>query len=202
MPTFLDLARELRDMVYVAALGTEYILFAKNEIDPDFVHEQVYSSIPLALLQVNKQVNAEAIEIFLARKTFRASLCPALGRNSVFATHARLFRNIILKLAYPAYLLDGEYHLFNNSEGSMYEGKNDDGMIGMWKQQMRTLGSMINLKFVQLEVTNLGIMVHPGDVRKNIPTWTLLRELLTGLPQDVRKIEGLEERDARDGRGL
>lgn len=62
----------------------------------------------MALLQVNKQVNAEAMEIFLAQNTFKASLSPALGRPSVFTTHARLFRNIDLKLSYPAYLLDGE----------------------------------------------------------------------------------------------
>jgi len=195
MPNFLDLARELRDMVYVAALSTEHILFAKNEIDPDFMYDQADSSIPLTLLQVNKQINAEATEIFLARNTFRASLCPALGRASVFTTHARLFRNIVLKLAYPAYLLDREYQYVNTVEGSTYEGNNDDGLIGLWKQQMRMLGSMTNLKFVQLEVTNLVIMVYnPGDVRKDVPTWSLLRELLTSLPQDLRKREGCADR--------
>jgi hypothetical protein len=194
MPNFLDLAREIRDMIYTHALGTEHILIARNEIYPNPNWDLIDSSIPVALLQVNKQVNAEAMEIFLAQNTFKASLCPALGRPSVFTTHARLFRNIDLKLSYPAYLLDGEYHYITIGEASTYEGKYE-GLISMWKQQMRMLGSMTNLSLVQLEVTNLVIIIHnPGDVRKDIPTWALLRELLTSLPQDVRKKEGCEDR--------
>jgi len=200
MPNFLDRARELRDVVYAAVLGTEHVLIARHEVYPDPEWGLIDSSIPLALLQVNKQVNAEAMEIFLAQNTFKVSLCPALGRPSVFTTHARLFRNIVLKLAYPAYLLDGEWQFLDKREGGMYEDRDDDGLTGLWKQQMQLLTPMTNLRFFQLDVSSLVQLVHMHNgfhlvgAKKNAVTWNLLRELLTNLPQDIRKKEGLEHR--------
>lgn len=186
MANFLDLSREIRDIIYTHALPAGHVLIAKNEIYPDPPWGLIDFSIPVALLQVNKQVNKEATEIFLAQNTFKASLCAALGRPSVFTTHAKLFRNVASKLTYGSHLIDGEWE---------YLGKDVDCLISMWKQQMRELGSMTNLRCVQLDISCLVVVVYnPGDVRKDIPIWALLRELLTSLPQGVWKKEGLEDR--------
>lgn len=186
MPNFLDLPREIRDMIYTHALPAGHVLTAKNEVYPDQPWGLIDFSIPVALLQVNKQVSKEAMEIFLAQNTFKASLCAALGRPSVFTTHAKLFRNVVAKLTYGSHLIDGEWEDLGNDVGCL---------VSMWKQQMRELGSMTNPRYVLLDISCLVVAVYNlGDARKDILTWALLRELLTSLPQDVWKKEGLEDR--------
>lgn len=192
MPNFLDLARELRDMIYTHALSTEHILFARNELYPGFEYDRIEFSMAVALLQVNKQVNAEAIEIFYARNKFQASLSPALGRPSLFTTHARLFQKIAMKLRCSIpdqYPWNGD-RVPKEGEGARSE---DDNLIGLWKQQTQVLVPMTNLRFLELDVLYLLLMVSVhtrrfmGVKRENVATWTLLRELLQSLPQGVRK---------------
>lgn len=200
MTNFLDLARELRDTIYTHALSTEHILFAKNEIYPDFEYDRIDFPITVALLQVNKQVNAEAVQVFYARNTFQASLNHALGKPSLFTTHARLFRKIIMKLrrSNPDRYPWNKDRVPKEGEGATSEDHEDDKLIALWKQQTQVLVPMTNLRYLELNVFNLLIMIciHTRrfmEVKKeNAATWTLLRELLKSLPQGVRKKEGLE----------
>jgi len=69
MPIFLDVPREVRDMIYAEALVTDNVLIERHGLfgypGPADEHLINKPQISLALLQVNKQVNAEATRIFL-----------------------------------------------------------------------------------------------------------------------------------------
>ena len=127
MPNILDTPREVRDLVYVEALYTDQILLAVNEefrssdyetlanSDRARASHQIMSSkyedirspkldplpkpsISLALMQMSKQVNAEAMLAFCSSNKFKVSSYPTTGKPSVFTRHAKSFRNIIVCL--------------------------------------------------------------------------------------------------------
>jgi len=109
MPNFMDLPREVRDMIYAEAMISDQVLIARgecggypnnknrNDYEADFRH----SGPTLALLRVNKTTNSETTPVFLAVNTFKLSPLPSLGRSSVFTKHGSLFRNVAVELYSP-----------------------------------------------------------------------------------------------------
>ena len=88
MPNFMDLAREIRDMIYAKALISNGFLVAEREqlANSSSVLKPHYSPltpVSTALLQVNKAVNTEATEVFYAVNTFKLSSYAILGRPSI-----------------------------------------------------------------------------------------------------------------------
>lgn len=191
MTNFLDLPREIRDMIYLEVLYYGRRLFAKNEqlelCNPNDLDWRLLPDANPALFRASKQIYPEASSVFFDRNTFQPSYYPALGKPSLFTIHARRFRNINLVLGF-----DTRYT------------KNDP--MKLWKGQMHMLAFMVNLRFLELSIfafarlserRNLGWQRVAFDMAiagRISATCDLVAELLTPVPQSVRKMEGIQTR--------
>ena len=110
MPNFMDLSREVRDLIYAEAMTGHKTLIAKNEYDSQkWERRSEYHGarggrdgrlgalLALPLFEVNRTISSEAIEFFYATNEFKISPQVVLGKPSVFTKHALLFRKIVLR---------------------------------------------------------------------------------------------------------
>ena len=193
MPNFMDLPREIRDMIYAKALTSDGFLVAEREqlLNSDSVPKRHYTPLTpasTALLQVNKAVNTGATAVFYAVNTFKLSSYAILGRPSIFTTHAVRFRRIFLEFIYHSH----EEHEILVKSGIL-AGEAGSFPIRIWKHQNRSLFPMINLQLLQLgvaafvEVTQLEPMVEKSEITSmgHPAAYHLKPELLANIPPSI-----------------
>lgn len=188
MANFLDLPREIRNMIYVEALDSSHILYAIKEEIYTSQSEAHTASIATILLQVNKQINAEATPIFFGRNFFKMSFYPPLDKPSVFTSYPQRFRSIVLRLElYVLAVCFPRYGIY----GSHSKKKTD-----IWRYQIRTLAPMVNLQFLQLDINDVTWAIsheYPGfqdETIENFAIKTLKPELFASIPQGVIRKQG------------
>ena len=195
MPNFLDLPREVRDIVYADALYTEHVLLAMNEelCDYEIEHEGrrfPKSSISLPLLLVNRQLYAEAMPVLCSINKFEISAYPARRLPSVFTKYGKFFQKIIIYLAY-----DGDSDHFPEEDVHVSGGD----LVQRWKKQIQSLAPMRNLQFLELNVEAMMWWIWQNrNVSKSHATSCACRalkpDLYTSLSETVRKKRGSKHR--------
>lgn len=189
----MNMSREIRDMVYVELLCAPCILIAPSE---HISCTGLPLTVTLSLLEVNHKIKEEAALVFYGRNCFKISSAPALNRASVFTSCAELFRKIKLELCGA----DCEEHFpFVNGESTF--SWNCD-LPPMWSKQIQSLAPMINLNFLELDVSHHLYEVRDGysSFKRMTITMAIIEmlkpDLLTSLAQGVWRKHG------RDRHGL
>jgi len=156
MPNFMDLPREIRNMIYVQALVSEKILVkeeeeAENDLDPRINPRK---SAPTALMQVSRTLNNEANVIFYSLNTFRLSSSYSIsGKPSIFNSHATLFRRVLVELFIDQTTWEQRHVIPDwNSTPNLDSGI---ALVNIWQKQIRALAPLINLQFLELKVLGL-----------------------------------------------
>lgn len=192
MPNFMDLAREIRDMIYAEALYTDHILVAKPEDADKLIFLPEEPQISLALLRVSQQLNQEAARVFFAVNTFHLRPVNLVGihgdptqhRFPLFELHATLFQSIVLKLRW------------HDSTG--YYDQVTDLNVEAWHKKLQLLTPMVNLKCLYLEVDGLLLATRRNGSlysrKKESEAWTFVQKLFNNLPVSVRRREGNKHR--------
>ena len=99
MTGFLDLSREIRDMIYALALVVEDVIVPYSEFYPLSDEELSFrKNMPTTgLLGVNKLIGAEAAEVFYGKNTWRiTSDFPGAARHVFFKRQRHLFRRVVI----------------------------------------------------------------------------------------------------------
>lgn len=159
---FMDLPREIRNMVYVHALvNNDLVLVATDERGRytnrySTINSNVNFRYPvpnLALLRANKIINSEATPVFFSLNTFKLS--PLLGprRPWVFTKYAPLFRSVVVELSDYC----GKNWVDNNLDLSRQRL-----LIEVWREQIQMLATMTNLRFLELNISNLLVEAFLG----------------------------------------
>ena len=144
----MELPREIRDIIYVHALVADHALY--------FIGSRFRNSAPVhlfALLRCNKTLNAETSPIFYRRNRFLLPIFP-FNKPSAFATHATLFRHMIVKLTD----IDCDDGTFGNVIAGNVEPIMDD-----WKPMICNLVSLTELELVELNVDSICSTGHVVD---------------------------------------
>lgn len=66
MPHFMKLPREIRDMIYEYAVGTNHVIYPYHYEPPSNLHLQK-RPFSIGLLSASKTIRAEAIPVFYGR---------------------------------------------------------------------------------------------------------------------------------------
>ena len=200
-------------MIYVHAMTSDKTLLALNEYPADryAFRDEMYArdqkdgvtdsrhgpvepetALSLPLLLVSKKVHQEAIETFYAVNTFKLSPASAAGKDSVFTKYATLLRKVVVSF--------GRIGL-SRSTAEDFEAFNVPGMrqslrqIALWKQQIQPLGAMVNLKYLALDICEVGRSID-DSTRLPLVAVELRTALLTHAAMD------LQGQAAMQGRGI
>ena len=87
----MDLSREIRDIIYANAMGSDHVLVAKNEE----IRGSQSVTLSLPLLEVSKGVSTGATAIFYAVNTFTMSSYAVFSIPFVSTKNAALFRKVV-----------------------------------------------------------------------------------------------------------
>jgi len=179
-------------MIYVEALVSDQVLIAKGECGgyantnygsgDDFRR----SDPTLALLRASKQIHNEAIPVFFAVNTFKLSPQRGLGKFSVFTKHAALFRNVAVEF-------DTE-HCYKYRADKAFDLAMHKHVIYTWRDQIRGLASLFNLRFLELNVRNLVAEAYSGKTTFGELIMELKPQLLASVPFGVRQKRGVRSR--------
>ena len=207
MIEFMNLSREIRDMIYTLALVVDDVIILYNEFYPLNAEEMAFrKNIPtIGLLGVSKLVEAEAAEILYGRNTWRIT-CNVKGvarnrvwEDTIFLRRAFLFRRVIIvfsqgdvdpyeyrcltEVSYEEHRT--EYRTdedeFKEEDEDLRESLHYSSIIIMsnsWRSRCRALFTMSNLVSIRLDV--YWLYCHTGCCR-----WTLLEKLLVGTKRRV-----------------
>lgn len=189
MPNFMDLAREIRDMIYVQALVSDKFLVKEGEEAEDALDSEINprKSAPTALLQVSRTLNNETKVIFYSFNTFQLSSSYSIsGQPSIFNTHATLFRRVRVAL----------FDRHDNPDWNLTSDL-DSGivLVNIWQKQVRALAPLINLHFLELMVVGLlddnwssyrcGVLGYMS--LEGVAAHYLKPELLASLPSAIQE---------------
>lgn len=192
MPKLLDLAREIRDMIYEKALYTENILYVYTE-PSNFIYFGTTMGKPrvsLPLLTVSKQLHHEAGPIFYAVNTFCLPRDMPYQRPSAFLNDPMAFHQIVTEL------------LFRDIGGFVGWDVQRDHNLNAWHGQLQPLTAMVNLQRLQLDVsgflefarrhTKVQKYSHDdtSDLQSEIQAYDFFSALLEHLPHSVRNKQG------------
>ena len=207
MTGFMDLSREIRDMIYTLALVVDDVIIPYNEFYPLSAEEMRFrKNMPtIGLLGVSKLVEAEAAQILYGRNTWRIT-CNIQGaartrvwEDTIFVRRALLFRRVIIVFSQGDVdpyeyrcLTEVSYEEcrteYRTDEDEFKEEDEDyreslhysgiDNMIDSWRSRVGALVTMSNLVSVRLDV--YWLYCHTGCCR-----WTLLEKLLIGTKRRV-----------------
>lgn len=176
-------------MIYAEALISDRVLIAKGECggypnntygsEDDFRH----SDPTLALLRANKTINSEAIPVFFAVNTFKLSPVPGLGRHSVFTNYASLFRNVVVELF--------NHYCVKYREGEILDTGTSEDLIQIWRDQIRLLAAMTNLRFLELNIHSMLVEALTGNATLKELFGGLKPQLLASVPSGVRQKKGV-----------
>ena len=171
MTGFLDLSREIRDMIYNLCLVTDKVIVPSEEYYPlDRVRDLAFrNSMPtVALLGVSKLVGAEAAEVLYGNNTWRI----ASEDNDVWIGGAELFRHIVLVFDQRdiepirfQQQLTSEHRVFkvaSENSPALNERRQislhdfvDSCMEETWLSKFEVLSEMSNLATVKIDVCRL-----------------------------------------------
>ncbi len=193
----MDLAREIRNMIYVQALVSDQVLVKEREETEAVLDRRIIPrrSAPTALLQVSRIGNSEANVIFYSLNTFQlSSSYSILGKPSIFNSHATLFRRVLVELwvdAKPPWEKPQDIPDWNSTPDL------DSGiaLVNIWQNQIRALSPMINLQFLELKVP--GLLDSDGGLRRcgvlrymsleGVAAHYLKPELFASLPSAIQE---------------
>ena len=196
MAGFLDLSREIRDMIYKLCLVTEKVIVPFKEHYPlDRVKDIGFrDNMPtVALLGVSKLIGAEAAEILYGKNTWRitseapdyyhAGEAGYLNDVQLWKRRAGLFRHIYLVFNHRdidpdkySHQIEWEHEDLENSQETSrtqqwilqdtLHGRADDLMKDTWHDKLEFLPKMPNLVTVQIDVAKL--YCSSGCCRKEV----------------------------------
>lgn len=146
---FMDLPREIRDMIYVHALVTGQVMYTKVFKDHIRV-DHMLSTIParlllsIPLLNVCRTINAEATPIFYGKNTFALPEIESRS-SSPFTKPATLIRRIVVNLPSAGFHTCWRYGLNWKIQP----------LLDAWRVSLRNLASFTNLDVVEFDVNEL-----------------------------------------------
>lgn len=174
-------------MIYAEALVSDQVLIAKGECggypsNKDGSGDDLRHSVQaLALLRANKNINSEATPVFFAVNTFKLSPLPCLGRPSVFTKYSPLFRSVVVEL-------------FNRCSIMYWAGMivnfgTCERLIQIWRDQIRALAAMVNLRYLELNARGMLVAVTSSTTLGHL-IWGLKPQVLASVPSGVRQKKG------------
>ena len=146
---FLDLPREIRDMIYVYALVTDRVMYSKtfnNHIQGHHMLLAILARLLLSipLLIVCKTINAEATPIFYGMNTFALPEIESKKLYS-FTNPAALIHRIVVNLPSAGFHTTWEY-------GSRWK---IEPLLDAWRVMLKNLASFTTLDLVEVDVSAL-----------------------------------------------
>lgn len=147
---FMDLPREIRDMIYVHALVTDQHLFfgsiEESEIGGDLMFSALFApySLSMTLLNVCKTIYTEATLIFYGKNIFAL---PDIESKmpSPFISKASLVRRVVVILPSAGFHTTWKY-------ASLWKIQ---PLLDAWRVMLRNLASFTNLDVVEVDVSEL-----------------------------------------------
>lgn len=146
---FMRLPREIRDMIYVHALVTDYVLCFGGynvHVPGNLVLLAIMArlSLSISLLSVCKTINAEATLIFYGKNTF-ALPGNDLSELSPFTSRATLIRRLVVNLPSAGFHTSWKC-------GSPWKIQ---PLLEFWRVMLRNLTLFTNLDVVEVNVSEL-----------------------------------------------
>ena len=171
MANFMDLPREIRDVIYVFDLVKPDKVF----IPKKFVkfRPQWLQKPTVPLLYISENIHAEAIQIFYCQNMFELPRSPDITSRSVFKEYAPLLRHIVVRFSLydipgmSAACLDDEYADYGTNRPTF----KPDSIISrscrqLWSKKQSLLLPMKNLKSVYFTTDSfLRITIRPWQLR-------------------------------------
>ena len=205
MPGFMDLSREIRDMIYTLALVVDDVIIPYHEFYPLSAKELSFrKNMPcIGLLGVSKVVEAEAAEVLFGKNTwritsnFQGAARKRIWKDTIFVRRAPLFRHVILVFnqgdvdPYEYRCLTQNIYEDYESEDEDFQDRDADIKKDMHESAVDIMGDswtfrvgcfvkMSNLVSVKLDV--YWLYCHTGCCRRSV-----LDLLLVGIKALVHK---------------